>query len=225
MPQQAWSDERERQVRQGAKRSTTSRLRVTVALAVGAAAALVTGLVGHPVLALLIGWDLAAITYVAWAWRVEWRLDAAATRTHAVRDDPGRTITDLLLLIASVASLGAVGAVIATAASRAAQLSGAGVGVASVAISWTLVHTVYTARYARQYYAAGTGVTFNEEAPPRYRDFAYLAFTIGMTYQVADTNLTTKSMRSMVLRHALLSYALGAIILAATINLIAGLAR
>jgi uncharacterized membrane protein len=152
-------------------------------------------------------------------------LDAAATKTHAVREDPGRTATDLLLLVASVASLAAIAAVIVSADSRAGQITSAGVGLASVAISWALVHTVYAARYARLFYLAKRGVDFNETAPPRYSDFAYLAFTVGMTYQVSDTELTSTSVRSAVLRHALLSYMLGAVILAATINLVSGLAN
>ena len=54
-------------------------------------------------------------------------------------------------------------------------------------------------------------------------DFAYLAFTVGMAYQVSDTNLKTEAIRSTVLRQALLSYLLGAIVLATVINLVSGL--
>jgi uncharacterized membrane protein len=68
-------------------------------------------------------------------------------------------------------------------------------------------------------------VDFNQEDPPRYTDFAYMAFTIGMTFQVSDTQLTTAEVRATALRHALLSYLFGSVILAATINLLAGLAR
>jgi uncharacterized membrane protein len=64
-----------------------------------------------------------------------------------------------------------------------------------------------------------------QDDPPRYADFAYLAFTIGMTFQVSDTDLKTTEIRATALRHALLSYLFGSVILAATINLIAGLAR
>ena len=44
-----------------------------------------------------------------------------------------------------------------------------------------------------------------------------------MTFQVSDTNLNTDAIRSTVLRQALLSYLLGAIVLATTINLVSGL--
>jgi len=69
------------------------------------------------------------------------------------------------------------------------------------------------------------GIDFNDSAPPQYSDFAYLAFTIGMTFQVSDTDLQTKDIRRTALRHAWLSFPLGAVIIAASINLISGLAK
>ena len=60
--------------------------------------------------------------------------------------------------------------------------------------------------------------------PPRLSDFAYLSFTLGMTYQVSDTDLKTPAVRRLVLRHTLLSYLFGTVIVAATINLVVGLA-
>jgi uncharacterized membrane protein len=100
----------------------------------------------------------------------------------------------------------------------------AGLALASVAASWLLVHTLYTLRYARLYYSGPNGgVNFNQEAPPRYTDFAYLAFTLGMTYQVSDTDLQTHAVRATALRHGLLSYLYGSVILATMINLVAGL--
>jgi uncharacterized membrane protein len=72
------------------------------------------------------------------------------------------------------------------------------------------------------YYEDG-GVDFNERAPPCYTDFAYLAFTIGMTFQVSDTDLQTREFRRVALCHALLSFVFGTGILATTINLVASL--
>src|SRR4029450_6457600 len=102
----------------------------------------------------------------------------------------------------------------------------AGLAVASVALSWTVVQTLFTLHYARLYYThpAG-GIDFNQEAPPRYADFAYLAFTVGMTFQVSDTTLRSSALRAATLRQALLSYLGGALILASPITLVAGLLR
>jgi uncharacterized membrane protein len=156
-------------------------------------------------------------------------MDAAATKAHATREDPGRAQTDLIVLIAAVASLAAVGVVLirASSAKGSAQDLLVALGVLSVALSWFAVHTLFSLRYARLYYAGRAGgINFNQkELPPRYLDFAYLAFTIGMTFQVSDTDLETPTIRATALRHALISYLFGAVILGATINLIAGLAN
>ena len=153
-------------------------------------------------------------------------MNAATTKSHATRENPGWAISDAILIVASVASLAGVGVVLIHAASAKGATQGllAGLGVASIALSWFAIHTLFTLRYARLYYTGKDGgVNFNQDAAPRYLDFAYLAFTIGMTFQVSDTDLETPAIRHSALRHALLSYLFGAVILASTINLIAGL--
>jgi uncharacterized membrane protein len=93
-----------------------------------------------------------------------------------------------------------------------------------VALSWIAVNTVFALRYAHLYYGdVPGGISFNDEDPPTYVEFAYLAFTIGMTYQVSDTAVTARPIRRSVLRHALLSYLFGVFVLAVTINFVAGL--
>ena len=95
-----------------------------------------------------------------------------------------------------------------------------------MSVSWTLVHTVFTVRYARLYYSGRAGgIDFNEADPPQYSDFAYLSFTVGMTFQVSDTNIESKQIRRMAVRHAWLSYPLGVVIISASINLVTGLAK
>ena len=81
-------------------------------------------------------------------------------------------------------------------------------------LSWAAVHTVFTLRYAQLFYRGGgngSGIDFNEDDPPDYRDFAYLALTIGMTFQVSDTDLGSKAIRRTALRHALISWIFGAV--------------
>ncbi|MEV0806879.1 DUF1345 domain-containing protein [Micromonospora sp. NPDC050200] len=181
-----------------------------------------------PRLAPLVGWDAAAASWLVLVWRRLLPLDARRTEAVAVHEDPNRAIRDVLLLVACVASLLAVALVLAGA--RAAgpglhQAAFGGLGMLSVVLSWFVVHTVFTTRYARIYYT-GTdgGVDFHQSGKPCYVDFAYVAFTVGATFQVSDTNLTSQAMRRTVLGHALLSYLFGAIIIAATVNLLAGLA-
>jgi uncharacterized membrane protein len=97
--------------------------------------------------------------------------------------------------------------------------------VVSVAVSWLAVNSVFTLRYAHLYYLEGGGLDFHGEAAPAYADFAYVAFTIGMTFQVSDTEVTSPRIRKTVLRHALLAYVFGIAVIALTINVVAGLLR
>jgi len=163
-----------------------------------------------------------------WTWASVWPLDPAGTAAHSRRENPSRGLADASILGAAGASLIAVGLVLfgASHAPGALKYVEAGFAVLSVFISWVLVHTVYTLKYARLYYQATPGgVSFNEDDPPQYTDFAYLSFTIGMTFQVSDTDLQSKAFRRMALHHAWISFPLGAVIIAASINLVAGLAK
>jgi uncharacterized membrane protein len=154
-------------------------------------------------------------------------MDPPRTASHATREDPTRAATDLIVISASLASLVGVGYLLSAGSKTGGDADvAAAVGIASVAAAWLVVHTVFTLRYARLYYLNGSsGIDFNQDEQPAYVDFAYLAFTIGMTYQVSDTDLKTRTIRATALRQALLSFVLGAVILATTINLVAGLSN
>jgi uncharacterized membrane protein len=176
--------------------------------------------------AVLIGWSAAALAYVLGVWVRVGRFDAPTTREHAVREDPSVAASDLMVVSAGVASLTAVGLALVKAGNAHGGTKAylIVVGLLSVALAWSAVHTVFTLRYARLYYSAPIGgIDFNEEDDPTYLDFAYLSLTIGMTFQVSDTNLTSKPVRRSALHHALLSYLFGAIIVALVINVVSSL--
>lgn len=211
-----------------------SRLRFVVMVLAGASAFAVAGALGSWVEAPAIGWAVAALVYVAWVWLVIARLDPEETEQHATSEDPSRGLTDVLILIANLASLAAVAAVIVDSHTQGTgtRLSSAALALACVGLSWMLVQTLFTLRYAELYYsqdgrAGGEvgGISFNQERPPQYTDFAYLATSLGMTYQVSDTNLGNHAIRAEALKHSLLSYMFGTVILAVTINLVIGLAQ
>jgi uncharacterized membrane protein len=201
--------------------------RLAVSAVAGAVTAAVAALVASWQLAVLLGWDGAALVYVLWTLPVL-RHDGTATEAHAAREDETRRTADALLLGVSVVSLVAVGAGLA-AANRAAggeEVLLTAASAATVVLSWCVVQTVHTLHYASLYYRPPAGgVDFGGLERPDYRDFAYLAFTVGMTYQVSDTNLSSPEVRRRVLGHALLSYVFGTVIIATTINIVASLLR
>lgn len=201
--------------------------RSVIAAAFGAVAAGIAAVLVPWQVTIVIGWSTAAAVYCVRVWSVLFAMDARTTAAHATREDDSRFAVDLTLLAACVASLVAVGLTLVKAGATGGTAKAAitGVAVLSVVLSWAVVHTVFTLRYGHLYYNQKRGMDFHDESDPDYGDFAYVAFTIGMTYQVSDTELTSSTIRATVLRHALLSFVFGTAIIAVTINVVAGLLK
>ena len=181
-------------------------------------------------LSTLIGWDVAAALYLGWVWTTAGRFDSEETQQFATREDDSHVSAQLLVVSACVVSLVGVGFDLLKASESD---TGRGdvllisAAVLTVVLSWATVHTVYALRYAHEYYARPPvgGIDFKSEPGylPDYRDFAYVAFVVGMTFQVSDTDINNPAIRRNVLGHALLAYLFGAVILAVTINIVAAI--
>jgi uncharacterized membrane protein len=204
----------------------TPRRRIAAAAAAGAVAGGLAATSTPWEAAVLIGWIAGATLFLGFVARLVFD-DGVDIAAHATRDDPGRVAAGTIDVGASVGCLVGVGFALAKAN------EGGGhhnvwlvvLGVLSVVASWAVLHSVFTLHYAHVFYRGPDGgIDFGDD-PPRYVDFAYLSFTIGMTYQVSDTQLCTREMRKHALAHALLSFFFGTFILAVTINIVAGFVR
>jgi uncharacterized membrane protein len=182
-------------------------------------------------LALLGGWDVSAFVFLLTTWPVMNRADGMLAHQLATREDPTRASSTALLIGASLASLLGVGFALRLAGREggASQAVLIGVAVLTVALSWLLANTVYALRYAHLHFSSTRpGIAFDNsdrQELPGYRDFAYVAFTVGMCYQVSDTTLLNPRIRRTALAHAILSYVFGVVIVAGSVNLISGLVR
>ena len=172
------------------------------------------------------GWIGTAVVFTLWTWLRIRGMDADTVRTHAQREDAGRAVGDMVLLLASVAGVVGVGLLLlASSHNDPSPVEDALVGVLAVVASWLTTHMLFTLRYARIHTAdPDHGIDFPGDGEPTYRDFAYIAYTIGMTYQVSDTGIKGTEVRATALRHALLSFFLGAVVVATTINLVVQMA-
>lgn len=172
----------------------------------------------------LIWWDVVAATFMVWTWAAVGRFDGARTAEHAVTEEPGRRTVFSLIVGGALSSLVGVGLLIAKAKPDHFEVFASWAAVASVALSWFCVHTVFALTYAKRFFEPPVGgIDFNsptEADLPRYTDFAYVAYTVGMSFAISDTNLTSSSMRATALVHGLLSYLFGSVIVASVINLI-----
>lgn len=205
----------------------TAGVRTAACAALGAAAGAAVASRGPWELAVTAGWSAFAATQVAWVWAGIGRADPAGTRRYAHAGDDSRATVRAVVLAACVVSILAMVAGL----HRAARVDGFEAAalrtcaLASIALSWALIHSLFTLHYADIYYSQRPpgGIDFPDEKEPDFRDFAYVAFGVGTTYQVADTDLTGRAIRRTVLWHALLSYLFGVAIIGATINVLAGL--
>ena len=178
----------------------------------------------------LAAWDAGGLSLLALSWFTIASCNAAATRFRAAADDPGRTAVYLIVVLSSGASLLATTALV----SRAKLIAGSerdalvALCLANIAVCWALTHTAFSLRYAHLYYredAEGVGgVEFAGGGPPSYFDFAYFAFTVGMTFQVSDTAVSSPQIRRALLLHAVLSFIYNTAILAFVLNLVFGFA-
>ncbi len=198
-----------------------------VSAASGAVAAGVAAVAGAPwPLTALAGWNSAALVFLVLVWVTVWRFSPAATAAMSTREDASRPVSNLIVLIASTASLTGVlfGMRLANRSTGGLRFWLTAAVIGCVVCSWTVVHTVYTLHYAHLFHRKPTGgILFPGDEPPDYVDFAYVSFTLGMTFQVSDNKITARDIRRAALFHCLLSYLFGTAIIATTINLVATL--
>lgn len=173
------------------------------------------------------GWDCGSFTLLALNWHIIWTSDAGETKRRASTADPGRAVAWVLALVASSFSLFAGSVVLRHASSIDPERSPLLVALSLIAVgsAWTLTHTSYTLRYAHLFYRENDyegGLSFPGNDEPDDFDFAYFAFTIGMTFQVSDVSVTSPLIRRTVLAHSILSFAYNTVIIALVINLLAG---
>ncbi|CAM3745618.1 MULTISPECIES: DUF1345 domain-containing protein [Tsukamurella] len=200
--------------------------RLASALLVGV---IVTGAVGFlvdPTLGVLAGIGAAAAAFVITGWMVLWPLDADSTRATVQREDFRPKVTELVVAVIALSGLVAIVTLLVAGESENKDAAAAAALIAAFSV-WAALHLTYATQYADLFYGdrgdTPGGIDFNSDDPPAYRDFFYFSYNLGMTYQVSDTSVSSREIRSVVLRHCLLSYVFGTLILATAINLVVGI--
>jgi len=210
--------------RNPAYRDVTPAARLSVALGAGVIAAwgVATTYTATLAASVLAGWAVTGLVFAGWSWVFLWPLDAEQTRTHSTREEPTQLVTHALVLGAGLMSL--VGVVVVLATHDRGRVVALVAALVAVVASWTSMHTVYALRYARLWYTPPHGeIDFHQDEPPQYSDFAYVAFTVAMSFAMSDPDVRSSQLRRMILGHALLSYTFGTVIVALLVNVVAGI--
>jgi uncharacterized membrane protein len=180
----------------------------------------------------MLAWDVGV--FLAMVLLVGLRNTSPETMKRiADRQDAGKWAVLLLTLLAATASLIAIAGEVpfVRSATDIEKLWRIALIVGTIILSWTFIHTIFALHYAHDYYStspavsgkARKGLAFPGDAMPTYMDFAYFSFTIGMTFQVSDVQVTEPNMRKLALTHGIISFFYATGILALTINMVAGL--
>ncbi len=173
------------------------------------------------------------LCFLTWTWSLMLRATPETMRRNAQRQDEGRLVILSLIAAAACASLLAIGLMLKDTKGGLTSAIALHVTLSVVTLvgSWLLVHTIFALHYAHGYYQDGKtlreckaeGLDFPSDLEPDYWDFIYFSFVIGMTSQVSDVEITSRSLRRLALIHGVLSFFFNTTILAISINIIAGL--
>ena len=179
----------------------------------------------------LLGWSFGVAVYLALAWWLCERFDDRQTRERAQAQDEPSVVLFLLMLVATLACVSAILVMM----QQGKDLSGIArtlhiaVSVVALIASWLFIQTIFAFRYAHRYYQEeqnqepdGPGLQFPGGQDPDYFDFLYHACVVGMTSQVSDVQVTSREMRRLTMVHSMLSFAFNMLILALSINVVAG---
>jgi len=205
-------------------------------LAYGGAAGIAVGLLPWPLLngvaRAMLGWVVGVGLYLALAWWLAHTFDARRTRERAQSLDQPNLLLLMLMLTAVLSSVVAITMLL----QQAKDLGGisrtlhVALALVALAVSWLMIHTLYAFHYAHRYYQmekaarpSGHGLDFPGTAPPDYADFVYYAYVVGMTSQVSDVQVLSPDLRRITLVHSVLSFAFNMLVLALSINVVAGL--
>ena len=183
---------------------------------------------------LILAWDVGAICFLILAFVTIDRATPQTMRRSAQRQDGSRLTILTLVVAAACASLLAIGFMLKSSKDIPSLILTLHVvlAVLTVVTSWVLTHTIFALYYAHLYYrddktsdvsTNAEGLDFPGDKEPDYWDFLYFSYVIGMTCQVSDVAITSCSMRRLALIHGVLTFFFNTVILALSINIIAGL--
>jgi uncharacterized membrane protein len=202
-----------------------ARLRLVLATCLGVAVTILIppryGLASR----MIVGWDIGVVVYLAAVFALIARADVDGIRRRAAREDEGRIAILALTAAAPLASLGAIVSELVNAKTAGRDPFHLGLAIATIALSWAFIHTIFALHYAHEFYAEGRhrngGMAFPDDNTPDYWDFFYFSLVIGMTSQVSDVAVTAKPIRRIVAAHGVVSFVFNTTLLALAVNIAA----
>ncbi|WP_412466278.1 DUF1345 domain-containing protein [Pedobacter sp. KLB.chiD] len=176
---------------------------------------------------MMLGWDIFCLMLISLHWYLFFKTSVAETHLKARMQDETRGEIFAIVLISTFAGLLAVILLLINKDVEPVDIIAA---ISGMFLSWFLVHTTFCMRYAHLYYGdsesqKGSGLDFPGDEEPDFIDFAYFSFVLGMTFQVSDVEISSREIRRLSLLHSLIAFIFNTVIVALTINALAGLSK
>jgi uncharacterized membrane protein len=168
----------------------------------------------------MLGFDLAAAIFLASCWPLLAIADAAVIRDHARNNDANRGVLLGVTAIVMLVVLATVAAEVT--GNRSGTTLGGALIVSTLLLAWLFSNMVYALHYTHLHYTAGGGIDFPGTKEPGYSDFVYFAFTLGMTFQTSDVEISDGAIRRVVTLHCFAAFVFNLGVLAFTINVLGG---
>lgn len=179
----------------------------------------------YPARDLLLAFNVAAAAYIVLIFRMMSRSTLASIRQRAEQQSEGRVAVLSTGLVVSLATLVALSLELHSKGADSALQEL--LSVSTIVLVWVFVNTMFTLHYAHDFYGqrdpALAGLQFPGREEPDYWDFMYFAFVLGMTFQVSDVQISSRALRRIALLHSVLAFFFNVVIIALTVNIIAGL--
>lgn len=211
---------------------TSSFLKLLVSIVCGAIAFAIAQTFDMMTLTpIMIGWNAMSLIYLFLEWWTFSKMSTKDIRRQASKQDPKRTVVFILILVSTLFSiLAIISMIVAKDGGESETNWRIPAAIMAMVLSWIMVHTVFTLRYAHMYYADNDevaddyvgGLEFPDDSDPDYFDFAYFSFVLGMTFQVSDVEISSKQIRRLALLHGLLSFSFSTVIIGVVINVMSG---
>jgi uncharacterized membrane protein len=170
---------------------------------------------------LLLGFNAGALFYVAYAFYIMSTTHASAIKQRAIHQEEGKWLALLISIVVAGVVLVALSLELRGAKSK--SMWDVALAGSTILLTWFFVALVFAQEYAHSYYMAGKGLDFPGESEPDYWDVTYFSLVLNMTCQTSDVAITTRPMRRLVLLHSVIAFFFNVIILAITVNVVAGL--
>lgn len=197
------------------------------------------------VVSVLLAYVAGATTYLVMGATVVFSATAAVLSRHAAATDAGRgTVLSFVVGASAVVVAGAVTLLRGVGTSDATRELLLGLTFGATVLAWLVTNVAFALHYAHLHYAhlhytqrqhepgdrdmhsppaleasaTSGGFLFPGGGHPDGLDFAYLAFTVGMTFQVSDVQVVARRCRRAVLGHGLLAFAYYTLLVAMVIN-------